>query len=160
MTESPKSSLSSPLNTNLPSILSESGPSSLDLSLKNKSDTLKKKPPYEKPVPVVVCVCSSGVGSGMVLGRGIGFRLRVSGFLLLDRRCLDGRQGGSGLLFFWVLRGSRLPTLDPCLFQVFVERKGLRGRGRLLLQCEVTGVVVVSGRSGFDRLWLSDCKLG
>ena len=63
----------------------------------------------------------------MVLGRGIGFRLRVSGFLLLGRRCLDGRQGGSGFFLLWVFRESRLPTLDPCLFEVFVEKKGRVG---------------------------------
>ena len=36
----------------------------------------------------------------MVLGRGISFRLRVSGFLLLGRRCLDGRRSGSGFFLF------------------------------------------------------------
>ena len=96
----------------------------------------------------------------MVLGRGIGFWLRVSGFLLLGRRCLDGRQGGSG--FFSFVGSSGVSVANPGSVPVpgICREKGLCGRGRLLLQCEVTGVVVVSGRSGFDRLWLSDCKLG
>ena len=38
----------------------------------------------------------------------------------------------------------KVPTLDPCLFEVFVEKWSC-GRGCLLLQCEVTGVMVVSG---------------
>ena len=60
----------------------------------------------------------------------VGFR---GGF---DFLCDEGKGA-----IFWV----QVPTLDPCLFEVFVEKKGSCGRGCLLLQCEVTGVVVVSG---------------